>query len=328
MERGQVAVLLLLLLSIQGLSAVRVLPSSNPAAAGDTLTLSLWPAADLKGGSWAIGDSLILTWLGDQQAVFPNHSGRVAVNVRTAALTLSSLTLEDSGVYAVHSSDPPLRANASITVLEPVLNVTLGTKQSRPLESSPVALTCSVSSGSSPSFLWFNGSSEVTAHHRVAFSDGNSTLTILNVSRYDGGPFRCFAFNPVSNGTSKPFVFTVIYGPDNVTLTVNDQHAAAASFVSGSNLTVRCSAQSGPPALLHWAFEGHFLNTTGPSLELVHVNQEQSGPYSCLAFNNETNRSNNITEYILITKSQATLLKLHVWLFPVMPWFGCLLSNV
>ncbi|XP_037129274.1 carcinoembryonic antigen-related cell adhesion molecule 1-like [Syngnathus acus] len=327
MERGQVAVLLLLL-SIQGLSAVRVLPSSNPAAAGDTLTLSLWPAADLKGGSWAMGDSLILTWLRDQQAVFPNHSGRAAVNVRTAALTLSSLTLEDSGVYAVHSSDPPLRANASITVLEPVLNVTLGTKQSRPLESSPVALTCSVSSGSSPSFLWFNGSSEVTAHHRVAFSDGNSTLTILNVSRYDGGPFRCFAFNPVSNGTSKPFVFTVIYGPDNVALTVNDQHAAAASFASGSNLTVRCSAQSGPPALLHWAFEGQFLNTTGPSLELVHVNQEQSGPYSCLAFNNETNMSNNITEDILITKSQATSLKLHVWLLPVMPWFGCLLSDV
>ncbi|XP_077432860.1 cell adhesion molecule CEACAM1-like [Vanacampus margaritifer] len=328
MERKQAAVLLL---SIKGLlfsSAVRVLPSSNPAAVGDNLTLSLWPVGDLRGGSWAVGDTFILTWLGDQQAVFPDHSGRATVDVRTAALTLRSLTLADSGVYVVQSSDPPLRANVSVTVLEPVSNVTLGANQSHLLESSPALLTCFISSGSSPSFRWFNGSSEVTAHQRVTLSHRNSTLAILTVSRYDGGPFRCFAFNPVSNGTSDPFSFTVTYGPDNMALTVNEQHAAT-SFVSGSNLTLQCSAQSGPPALLRWAFGGRFLNATGPALGLVHVNQDHSGPYSCLAFNNETKRSSNITKDILITKSHTPALKPHtfpMWLLPMMPWLGFLLS--
>lgn len=97
--------------------AVEVQPSINPAVVGDTVTLSLSPSTTLKSGSWALGESLILTWLGDQQAVFPSHSGRVSVNVLTGALTLSSVTVADSGVYIVQSSDPQLKATASITVL-------------------------------------------------------------------------------------------------------------------------------------------------------------------------------------------------------------------
>lgn len=71
----------------------------------------------MKSGSWAVGESLILTWIRDQEAVFPNHTGRASVNVLTGALTLRSVTAADSGVYVVQSSDPQLRANASITVL-------------------------------------------------------------------------------------------------------------------------------------------------------------------------------------------------------------------
>ena len=97
--------------------AVEVLPSINPAVVGDSVTLSLSPVATLKSGSWAVGESLILTWLGDQQAVFPSHNGRASVNVLTGALTLSSVTVADTGVYVVQSTDPQLKANASITVL-------------------------------------------------------------------------------------------------------------------------------------------------------------------------------------------------------------------
>ena len=64
-----------------------------------------------------MGESLILTWLGDQQAVFPSYSGRASVNILTGALNLSSVTVADSGVYVVQSSEIQLKANASITVL-------------------------------------------------------------------------------------------------------------------------------------------------------------------------------------------------------------------
>lgn len=97
--------------------AVEIKPSMNPAVAGDTLTLSLSSSLSFKSGSWAIGESQILTWLGEQQAVFPSHSGRASVNVLTGALTLSPIKVTDSGVYIVQSTDPELKANISITVL-------------------------------------------------------------------------------------------------------------------------------------------------------------------------------------------------------------------
>ena len=96
---------------------MEVKPSVNPATAGDTVTLSLSPSTAIKSGSWAVGESVILTWIGEQQAVFPSHAGRVSVNILAGALTLSSVSVVDSGVYVVQGSDPQLQANASITVV-------------------------------------------------------------------------------------------------------------------------------------------------------------------------------------------------------------------
>lgn len=96
---------------------VEISPSINPAMVGDNLTLSLSPPVALKSGSWDVGGSPILAWSGSQQAVFPGHIGRASVNALSGALTLSAVTVADSGVYVVQSDEPPLRANTSITVL-------------------------------------------------------------------------------------------------------------------------------------------------------------------------------------------------------------------
>ncbi len=87
-------------------------------------------------------------------------------------------------------------------------------------------------------------------------------------------------------------------GPDNMALTVNGQNTT--SFSVGSNLTMLCSAQSNPPAQLQWAVRGQLVNTSGSLLELFNVTEDQSGSYSCLAFNNHTNMDNNITITIKI----------------------------
>lgn len=95
---------------------------------------------------------------------------------------------------------------------------------------------------------------------------------------------------------------------------VNGQHMT--SFLVGSNLSMLCSAQSSPPARLHWAFRGELVNRTGPLLELLSVTQEQSGPYSCMAFNNHTNMHDNITTHIMITSEFVTIEIMIVHLFP------------
>ncbi|KAK7886857.1 hypothetical protein WMY93_026478 [Mugilogobius chulae] len=193
MERLMLVAVTLLLLYQDSCRAVEIKPSANPVVAGQRVTLSLSPQTPLNSGSWAVGEALILTWtrLGDQDqvAVYPNHMGRASID-GNRALTLNSLSVNDSGVYTMRSTDPVLSASVSLTVLEPISNATL-----RPL----------------------------------------SLILQLNAVGFQ-----------------------------------------------------------------RTTFEHHWL-----SLELYYVTKDQSGSYSCLAFNNETNLSHNVTGYLEIKDANS-----------------------
>ncbi|XP_030014281.1 carcinoembryonic antigen-related cell adhesion molecule 5-like [Sphaeramia orbicularis] len=325
MERNSPAIALLLLLQgVLASGAVEVHPSSNPAVVGENVTLSLSPPTSLSSGSWSVGNAQILTWVGNQQAIFSSHTGRASIDIATRALTLSFVTVADSGVYTVQSASPELKLSTTITVLEPISNVTLRTNQTRLVEfKGSIVASCSVLSGSSLSFLWLNGDSEITANERVHLTDGNSTLTIVNMSRYDQGQLRCCAFNAISNATSDPVNFTVSYGPENMNLT------GGGSFATGSNVSMLCLADSSPPARLKWAFRGELLNTTGAELNLYNISEDQSGVYTCQAFNNETSRSENITTQVIISKpsSSASEQAACMWLLPLLSLAGLLFTT-
>ncbi|XP_077432859.1 cell adhesion molecule CEACAM5-like [Vanacampus margaritifer] len=177
---------------------------------------------------------------------------------------------------------------SAITILAPVSRVEVKTSSTEMFEfSGPVSLSCS-SSGTSPSFRWLNGSSQVTESERVQLTDGGANLTVVNVTRYDLGPFRCHVFNMISNGTSDPVVLSVYFGPENMNLMSSPSQE---SYDEGSDVDLICSVASGPPPQFRWFRNGDRLSHAGPELKLVNVHLHQSGNYSCQVFNDKTRRN-------------------------------------
>lgn len=92
----------------------------------------------------------------------------------------------------------------------PISNVTLRANATNLVEFNDTAVfMCSVTNGSSLSYMWLKGSSVVTAGGGVQFSDGGSTLTIASVTRNDMGPFKCNVSNGVSQEMSLPVYLNI-----------------------------------------------------------------------------------------------------------------------
>ncbi|KAM7421161.1 hypothetical protein PAMA_015359 [Pampus argenteus] len=220
----------------------------------------------------------------------PEYEGRITLHRSTGSLELRDLALTDSGEYSVSITPNggfEMRGSTRLEILVPVSNVKVDMSSTDLVEfNSSVRLSCS-SSGSSVSFLWLNGSSEVTAGERVHLTDGGSTLTINNVTRYDQGPFRCKVSNAVSEGTSDPVNLSISFGPENIILELSSSHEY---FEEGSTISMSCSAVSRPSALFYWFLNGSLLSDTGPKLTLRNIQMSQSGDYSCQAFNTKTLR--------------------------------------
>ncbi|XP_066539310.1 hemicentin-1-like [Hoplias malabaricus] len=260
--------------------------------------------------SWIIGGvTIYLVAGGGSPVIVPGYEDRVSFNSSTLALELRNLMTADNGDYHLTvQTNTQVTARTTLKVFVPVFNVTVTQSELELIEfNSTVHLTCSAS-GSSPMFFWLNGSSEVTVGGGVILTNANRTLTIVNVSRYDKGPFTCEAFNVISNNRSQPLNFNIYYGPDSASLTA---HPMTPHHSSGSDLTLNCSANSSPEAEFQWALNGTGLSLKGPQLKLTNIQLNQSGNYTCTAHNTKSLRystSEPISITVLEKISGATII--------------------
>ncbi|KAG9337731.1 hypothetical protein JZ751_028228, partial [Albula glossodonta] len=268
---------------VNGAVGGSVMFNTDIGSAGPFIAIS-W---SFNGGS---GSVLVATVAPGGTTPGPGYEDRISVNTITGSLELKQLTLGDTGTYTVSmvtNSGGQLSGVTSLNVYEPVSNVKVSANATDLVElNDTVSLTCSAS-GSSLSYQWRNGSSDITAGGRVQLSDDGSIPTISSVLRSDRGPLYCTVHNVVSTGTSDPFYLNISYGPENVMMTMDP---LSEFYMPGSSVTLSCSAQSSPPAQFQWALNGKMLNREGQELKLENVQRNQSGSYICWAHNSITLR--------------------------------------
>ncbi|XP_025767436.1 carcinoembryonic antigen-related cell adhesion molecule 5 isoform X1 [Oreochromis niloticus] len=264
------------------------------AAVGETVmfTTTLTPTdKPFQSVTWSFNFSTpIIIVINSEETIGPEYEGRITFFPSTASLELRSLTLNETAEYSVNivQDGTILSGRTTLVIYEKVSSVSVTSSSTDLVEfSGSVSLSCSAS-GSSLSFLWLNGSSEVTASDRVQLTDGGSSLTIINVTRSDQGPFRCLVSNPVSIGTSDPVNLSISYGPENINLILSPSQGY---FAVGSDISLTCSVGSRPSAQFKWFLNGDQLRDTGSEVRLMNVQMSQSGNYSCQAFNSKTLRS-------------------------------------
>ncbi|XP_041650192.1 carcinoembryonic antigen-related cell adhesion molecule 16-like [Cheilinus undulatus] len=266
-----------------------LLPDTMMAAEGGTVNFTTVspPDGPFITITWLFGAKTIIVATPGSGTPAPDYEGRVTIFPDTGSLELRNLTLNDSGVYTVRilTTAAEHEGTTTLEVVECVSGVTASANSTDLLESSSVRLSCSVSSGSSLTFLWRNGSSEVTAGDRVQLTDEGATLTITNVTHYDEATYTCHVSNPFSSGTSNGVKLSVSYGPENTTLKLSPSND---HYDVGSTITMSCSADSRPEAQFEWYQNGSKLPDTGSELTLINIQIGDSGEYSCQAFNTKT----------------------------------------
>lgn len=237
---------------------------------------------------WHFGTTSIISSRDNNNQTAPEFEGRITLFISTGSLELRNVTLEDIGEYRVNIIPHEGIGKAGSTrlnVYEPVSDVKINVSSTELVEFiGSVSLSCS-SSGSPVSFIWLNGSSEVTASDRVEITDGGSSMSIVTVTQYDQGPFQCHVSNPVSNDTSHPVRFSISYGPHNVEV------IGPGKLEVGQPLALFCSAESTPAASYSWIRNGEIISNNSTVFVKPVTETSDSGTYICAAANSVTGRS-------------------------------------
>ncbi|KAK9514049.1 hypothetical protein VZT92_027539 [Zoarces viviparus] len=306
MESPLVFALILFTTFATATSMQKIHASENPLPVGSNVTLSCQDNVTI--GAWLFDNDIIVLIFPGNTIIANNWIDKVSFNSTFSSLTISSVQLEDSGLWTLLAINS-FRAQLTLSVQVPISGVTLRANATNLVEFNDTAvLTCSVLNGSSLSYVWLNGSSVVTAGGGVQLSDGGATLTMVRVTHYDEGPFRCNVSNGLSHESSLPVYLNVSYGPSNTMMGIMPMRS---TYITGSNITLSCSADSSPPAMIQWMVDGVYLNHFGPHLQLETVAESNSGNYQCVFHNTVTLRFSSKSAMIRIMEPIAAVVVNH-----------------
>uniref|UniRef100_H3AA20 Ig-like domain-containing protein n=1 Tax=Latimeria chalumnae TaxID=7897 RepID=H3AA20_LATCH len=203
--------------------------------------------------------------LPNRSLVLTNYTGNYTVTI-LAASTVPAETTE-------------------LKVYKPISKPTISSNDSTPMEfNDTVTLTC-FASGIDISYQWWRDNQPVSSSGRWFLCNNNQTLTISKILRTDNGPYTCNSSNAISTNSSDKFFLNIRYGPELPKISISPN---STELSVGSAILFSCVADSNPPATFTWFLNNMSLNENGQNLTITKIQQNNTGNYSCQAFNSDT----------------------------------------
>ncbi|XP_011473528.1 contactin-2 isoform X1 [Oryzias latipes] len=230
-------------------------------------------------------------WLRNGQPVITQD--RVEVN--GANLKISSLALDDSGMYqcVAENKHGTIYASAELRVqvqapdfrLNPVRRLIPAARGGQ------VMIECRPRAAPKPILFWSRGTELLANSSRITVAP-DGTLWIRNVSRADEGKYTCFAENYLGKANSTGHLS--VRDATKITLAPSN-----ADINQGENVTLQCHASHDPTMDLTftWALKGVLLDLEDPAgryfriqgqenigdLLIVNAQLSQAGIFTCTA---------------------------------------------
>ncbi|XP_076987196.1 V-set and immunoglobulin domain-containing protein 10-like [Tamandua tetradactyla] len=232
----------------------------------------------------------------------PAHRDRLRFDQAGGGLELASAQLGDAGVYTaevIRAGGSRKTREFTVGVYEPLPQLSVQPQAPETEEGAAELRLLCVGWGPGRGELSWTRDGRVLeaadpegAEPARVRAEGNQLL-IARPVRSDHARYTCRVRSPFGHTEAATDV-SVFYGPDSPVITVaSDRDTAPALYVSaGSNVTLRCSAASRPPADIAWSLADptEAAVPAGPRLLLPTVGPGHAGAYACLAANPRTGR--------------------------------------